>query len=198
VSVREHGADPRWERWHGAGLACSCGERHVGLFALKFLTPPGWTGASTPQPPGSLRMDGDFLSDDLCVMQGRYFAMRMSLPLPIRGAPPPAVLLSVWAAVERASFDHLRTARPTGMPSESDPQDPARLLTRIGGYPDTSGLMGRAFAQPDGPPLLVLEKAQPGSFGIHPLITEHREGATLDRVFEVFAAQGHDMRTNTP
>jgi hypothetical protein len=188
--------DPRWRRLHGDGVPCSCGERHLGLFALSFLRPPGWQGSPTPEPAGALRMDGDFLSEDLCVIQGRYFAMRMSLPLPVRGAPPPAAMLSVWAAVERPSFDHLRSARPTGMPSESDPQDPARLLTRIGGYPDTSGLMGRAFAQPDGPPLLVLERAQPNGFGVHPLITEHREGITLDRLFEVYAAQNHAMRFN--
>lgn len=191
-------ADPRWRRLHGDGLACSCGQRHTGLFDLSFLRPPGWTGSPTPQPNSALRLDGDFLSQDLCVIQGRFFAMRMSMPLPVQDMPPPVAILSVWAAVERPSFDYLRTARPTAMPTQAEPQDPARLLTRIGGYPDTHGLMGRAYAQPDGPPLLVLEKDQANAFGIHPLVTEHRNGATLDRLFEIYAANGHDMRQSRP
>jgi hypothetical protein len=189
-------ADPRWSRLHGEGLACSCGERHVGLIALSFLRPPGWQGPPAPQPNAALRMDGDILTDDFCVIEGRYFAMRMSMPLPVMGAPPPAILLSVWAAVSRASFEALQTPR-FAMPTALDPQDPARLLTRIAGYSDTGGLMGRAFSQPDGPPLLVLEKSQAGSFGVHPLVSEHRDGIRLDRMFEVYAANGHDMRSSS-
>lgn len=187
--------DPRWVQLNGGGVACSCGERHVGLFALTYLRPPGWTGAPAFEPISALRMDGDFLSQDFCVMEGKFFAMRMVLPLPIRDVSPPALPLLVWASLNRADFEaHL--AALTEKRQDKPGRSQARLITRIGAYPDTFGLMGQAFPQADGPPLLVIDRNQaPGAAG-GPLISEHRDGATLDRLFDIYAAHQHDMRSS--
>jgi hypothetical protein len=31
--------DPRWAKFNEEGFACSCGQRHVGLFPIQMQTP---------------------------------------------------------------------------------------------------------------------------------------------------------------
>jgi hypothetical protein len=185
----------KWAQLNADGVACSCGERHVGLFALVFLRPPGWTGAPDPEPNSALRMDGNFLSQDFCVMEGKYFAVRMIVPLPIQGISPPAAPLAVWASLDRADFEAFVGALAENRHDKPERMQ-ARLITRVGGYPDTFGLMGQAFPQADGPPLLVLERNQAPGLAGGQLVSEHRDGATFDRLLDVYAAHQHDMRAS--
>ncbi len=96
--------DRRWVQFNGPGVDCSCGEHHVGLFSLQMIKPVGWPGPDEPEPDEALRIDGNFLSKSYCVRDSKYFAIRMSLPLAIQGIPPPSMLLSVWASVDKSEF----------------------------------------------------------------------------------------------
>src|SRR5574339_675090 len=89
--------DPRWRRFNARGFACSCGERHVGLFPIQLHHPAGWPYAKEYEPDENLRLDGNFLSADYCVWNGQYFAMRMRLPIQMRGVAPVAFMFTVWA-----------------------------------------------------------------------------------------------------
>ena len=80
--------DPRWLEFNRAGFECSCGQRHVGLFPINMLVPVGWTGGRDYAPDDALDLTGNFLSENFCVWQGQYYAMRMRLPLQIQGAAP--------------------------------------------------------------------------------------------------------------
>ncbi len=177
----------------GSGADCSCGQRHSSLIDLFFLTPADWPEAPPKEPNEALRMDGDFLSEDYAVREGKYFAIRCVLPLPVIGCSPPASALVVWASVEKASLEKLY-AEPRPQPTNPPERFSARLVTRIGGYPNTFGLLGVAFPQADSPPLLVLGKTPGDNPDLHPLVVEHRDGASFDRLLEVYAEQGHDMR----
>jgi len=185
----------RWRQLNNAGVECSCGERHVGLFALYYLQPPGWAGPSEPEPNSALRMDGNFLSQDFCVMEGKYFSMRMILPLPVKGLSPPAAPLAVWASVDRSDFVTYIAALAENRHDKLG-RAQARLITRVGGYPDTFALMGQAFPQADGPPLLVLERKQAPQLPGGQIVIEHRDGATFDRLLDIYAAHQHDMRSS--
>ena len=189
----EIGVDPRWKQLMEQGADCSCGQRHVGLIDLAFLQPADWKDAPAKEPNENLRMDGDFFSEEFAVRQGKYFAIRCVMPLPIAGCSPPASPLVVWASVEKDSFEKL-VAEPRPQLKDPPVQFAARLVNRIGGYPDTLGLMGAAFPMPDSPPLLVLAKNADPEAPMHQLVQEHRDGASFDRLLEVYAAQGHDMR----
>ena len=72
--------DPRWKAFNERGFACACGERHAGLFPINIHHPIGWPGANDYAPDDALRLDGNFLSANFCVWDGKYFAMRMRLP----------------------------------------------------------------------------------------------------------------------
>lgn len=186
--------DPRWMEFERAGLQCSCGQRHVGLFALHMLAPVGWTGAVEYAPDDSLEMTGDFLSESYCVWQGQYFALRMRLPIRIRGKAQSALVYTVWASVYRPDMEGYIAARKNGT-LDNNVQFAARLVNNIAGYPETANLAGLAFEQEDkGVPVLLISGPQPGANPRHPLIAAQRVGITIDRVFELYAAYGHDMR----
>ncbi len=186
--------DPRWTRLMGEGLACSCGERHVGLFPIDMLAPIGWPGARDYEPDEALRMDGTFLSANLSVIDGKYFAVRMGLPLPIQGAPQYALVFTVWAALNRPDFEGYLAAMKSG---EMNPRAraPARLVNRLGGFPDTAGLTGLAAQLPNSLPMYLTDRQQEDGRQ-NPIIEQQRDGITLDRLFEIYAEYDHDMRAS--
>ncbi len=185
--------DHRWTQLMETGADCSCGQRHTGLIELAFLTPADWPGVPAREPNEAMRLDGDFFSEDYAVREGKYFAIRCVLPLPVAGCSPPASVLVVWASVEKADFEKLH-ANPRPEMTNPPERFQARLINRISGYPNTFGLLGVAFPQADSPPLLVLGKPPGDAPDLHPLVAEHRDGMTFDRLLEVYAAQGHDLR----
>jgi hypothetical protein len=187
--------DPRWIKLNGPGLRCSCGEHHVGLITLSMLKPAAWPGDAAPEPNSALRMTGNFISKDYCVWDGKYFAIRMSLPLAIQGIPAPAALLSVWGSVDGSAFKAYVEAVNAGA-LNSSAQAQARLVNRIAGFPDTFGLLGAAFQQPGEPPLFLVLTGADGKPSDNPLIFEERNGITLDRLFEIYAENNHDMRSS--
>lgn len=185
--------DPRWRALHNEGLVCSCGERHVGLFPIHMQSPLGWPGPKTYEPDEALRMDGDFLSREFCVWEGKYFSMRVRLPLQISGAAPAAFMYTAWASFNRSDFEGYLEARRTGK-LNNNARAPARLVNRLSGFPDTFKLMGSAFQQDDGgPPLLLVHGPQPDNDANHPLLSQQRQGIGIDRMFELFAAYEHKM-----
>ena len=191
-------SDRRWQSLSAGELPCSCGERHVGLFPIQMLTPAGWTGSRDYLPDEAMTMNGDFLSANFSVREGKYFAARMRLPVPLLGLPTQALMYTVWTALDRPDFEAYFEAVRTGS-QKQDARAPARLINRIGGYPDTFGLMGGGFQQTDGGgPYLLLDLRQPDGRDNHPLALEQRQGASLDRILDLYAAQHHEMRAGQP
>lgn len=186
--------DPRWHAFSNAGYQCSCGERHVGLFPLHMQLPKGWPGEAVYEPNSAIRMDGNFLSHDFSVLEGKYYAMRMRLPIAMHGLGPMVFMYSVWAAMNRPDFEAFVQAT-LNKTMNNKVSAPARLANNISGYTNTSGLMGTAFQQEDGGyPLLLLHGAQDANDPNHLLLSEQRQGISFDRVLELFAQYGHDMR----
>jgi hypothetical protein len=186
--------DPRWRAFNEQGFACSCGERHAGLFPINILVPLGWPGTKDYASDDDLRMDGDFISNNLCVWEGKYFAMRMRLPIRIAGAEPAAFMYTAWASLNRPDFEGYIAAKRNGTLNKNA-KAAARLVNRISGFPDTYNLMGVALQQEDsGLPALLVLGPQPDNDVNHKLIHEQRNGIGMDRVLELFAAYDHDMR----
>ena len=90
MTTQDVSADPRWQAFNQDGFPCSCGERHVGLFPVNMLTPAMWDGPKEYAPDEEIQLDRTFISESYCVWQGQNFAMRMRLPLQMRGASPAA------------------------------------------------------------------------------------------------------------
>lgn len=188
--------DPRWHAFNKDGFACSCGQTHVGLFSIDMHAPAGWLKGAEYEPDEDLRMIGNFLSADLCVGVGKTFMIRVRLPLQMRGAAPWAFMYTVWASVDRTSFEGYVAARREGRMYDTG-QAPARLVSKIGGYEDTMNLLGAAIQPGDGMvPILIIKGPQPDSDPDHRLIRDQRDGIDVDRMLELFAAYGHDMHAS--
>lgn len=186
--------DPRWIRFNEEGVACSCGQTHKGLFPINLLVPIGWPLSTDYAPDIDVVMEGNFLSQNFCVWDGKWFSVRVRLPLQMAGAAPWSFTYTAWAALNRSDFEGYVMAVRTNTLKDGA-QAPARLVNRIGGYPDTVNLMGTAFQTADGaPPVLLIHGDQPDNKPDHPFIAEQRDGIGFDRALELFAEYGHDMR----
>lgn len=186
--------DPRWQAFNAQGLKCSCGETHVGLFPINMLVPAGWQGSKDYEPDDAVRTDGTFISENYCVFEGKAFAIRMRLPLRIRGAAPAAFTYTVWGAVNQVQFESYVAARKSNN-LRNGSQAPATLCNRVGGYEDTFNLTGVAFQQGDGyPPMLLIMGPQQYNKADHKLIEDQKNGIDFDKALAMFAEYGHDMR----
>jgi hypothetical protein len=185
-------ADPRWRALQ-QGVACSCGLTHEGKFDIDIFWPEGWKHGARIEDNRAInaqRIEADFLSQDFCVVEGKYFAIRVVLGLPIRsGGPDDALNFLTWSAVSKTDFTgYANAAGRGGAPGEG--RTLGHLLNDIHGYEKRAyGL--RVMLEAPGDfrrPKMVLEDSD------HPLVTDQRQGITLDRLFELYRAGGHEMR----
>lgn len=186
--------DPRWTALSTRGLACSCGETHVGMFPIHMNVPMAWPGPRQYEAEDKVRLDGDFLSANFCVWGGKQFATRMRFPLQLRGAGPNVFMFTVWASLDRPDFEgYLQALNDKRI--NHGARTRARLVNRLNEYPDTFGLLGTAFQQDDGgPPLLLIHRDPEGKETDHPLTVDQRNGIGFSKALDLFASYNHDMR----
>ncbi len=163
---------------HGFGCAV-CGETHSGLMDLGCDAPDVYQSA------GEDERETQFAkTDDLCVWKDEHFFVRCVLPIPIHGLDQ-FFAYGVWSSLSKTNFELYR-----------DHWDhPARdglgpwfgwLSNALKSHPGALNLPCRVHPQDDGQrPLLEIEP------GDHPLAAEQRDGITVERLMEVYAANGH-------
>jgi len=87
----------------GASWTCAqCGADHEGMFDLAADAPVHWDGAEVYEPNGALRRDGDFLSEDFCVLGGEHFFVRCVFDIPVHGMAE-KFGLGVWSTLSRVT-----------------------------------------------------------------------------------------------
>jgi hypothetical protein len=120
--------------------------------------------------------------------------VRTRLFLTMRGAEPAAFLFAAWAKIDKLEFENYVAARKNKTLRNGERMS-ARLVNRIGGFNDTLNLMGSAFHQTDGGlPVLLIHGLQVGQMVEHDLIRQQRDGIGVDRMLQLFAAYGHNMK----
>jgi hypothetical protein len=167
-------------RWHCA----SCGEEHEGMFDLASPAPWHWQGPIEPEPNAALRMDGDFLSDDLCVIGGEHFFVRGVLDIPLIGSEH-SFGFGSWSTLSRANFELYVDSLNGAV------LDPDAIWT---GWFST---WPKPFPSPINEPCWV--EPQPGNSRpmiwldgeSHPLAAAQRGGISLERLLEIYEANGH-------
>lgn len=124
------------------------------------------------------------LGDEVCTLdQARHF-VRANLELPIRGAAE-SFVWTLWVELSRS---HFKRAKALWMRArrEEEPPYPARLATRLPGYPDTVGLPAQLQPAPVGVRWAVVLDD-----GAHPLVADQRRGIALDAVVALAEALVH-------
>lgn len=122
-------------------------------------------------------------------MGEEHFFVRCLLRLPIVTKPDASFGFGVWATLSNANFDLYLDTFNSGEQGDLGPWF-GWFSNRLHGYPDTLGLKCHVLPQAERRrPLVQLEPTD------HPLAVEQRLGITFDRVLEIYALYGHDLRT---
>jgi hypothetical protein len=88
-----------------AGWACNkCAQTHNGIFDIACRIPDPWLGTEEYEPNSALRLEGDFLSEDFCVLGGEHFFVRCVLEIPIHGLPD-KFAFGCWGTLKKENFE---------------------------------------------------------------------------------------------
>lgn len=180
--------DPRWRNLAQSQHVCpSCGVIHDGLFDLATGAPSQWTSGIPPRPNSQISLEGDFLSEDFCVLEGQYFFIRCQLRLPLVGAEDDAFAFGIWCSLSADNFklylDHFDDDAAIALGPWF-----GWFCNRLLGYPETLGLKAHVLPQDHRQrPSVTLEPTD------HPLSVEQRQGITYDRLMELYDLYGHGV-----
>jgi len=162
----------------------SCGTKHRGMYSLGASAPDDWRGDPHPEPNDALRRDGDFLSDDFCVIGGSRFFVRGIFPMPVEGLNEHFTFGS-WAEVPRETFDAYAAGIDSGEYGVTPPW--------AGAFANTVGFL----SQPDPEPCEV----EPKDLGKrphlwltnldHPYARMQKQGVKPSQVWDIYRRHGH-------
>jgi hypothetical protein len=126
--------------------------------------------------------------EDFCVLDGQHFFVRAVLELPITGGGEQRFGVGVWSTLSRESFIRYIETFDSG---EQDGLGPwfGWFSNRLKGYPDTLNLKCRVHPVSGRQRPRVELEATP-----HPLALEQKSGISFDRLLELYAINGHDIR----
>lgn len=177
-AVRAEGHPPR--DVGDLGFTCAqCGESHNGLFDLACAAPAPYLEATEAE-----RARDFELSDDLCVWNGEHFFVRAVLPIPVHGLDD-FFAYGVWSSLSPENFA-LYKAHWEEPAAEGLGPWFGWFSNRLEGYPDSRNLKSRVHPRDGGErPLIELEPTD------HALALEQRRGISVERLMEIYAANGH-------
>jgi hypothetical protein len=186
--------DIRWQRLLRTAVACaSCGETHRGLFDLAVDRPEPWPGERVPESNSAVVGRTHVLTEDFCIIENRDYLVRCVLQLPIIGAATERLGYGVWSTLSSTNFALYLDTFDSGDQGNVGPWF-GWFSNRLKGYPDTMNLKCMVHPRPGRQrPFIELEPTD------HPLAVEQQQGITIDRLLELYAINGHDLRAvSTP
>lgn len=175
------------EMLNGGEWQCAaCGEPHTGMFDLSCIAPDMWPGDKTYRDNSELTLDGDFLSEDFCVMGGQHFFVRCVLEIPVEGVEQ-RFGFGCWGTLSRENFERYIDGFDNGAYQGEGPWDSwlcNRLLPFMDG--ETKPLLCSMFPQLDRQrPVLRLRDAG------HALAMAQEQGIAPEDVLDIYAIYGH-------
>ena len=81
----------------------SCEETHSGIFDLAAFAPDYWRDEEVYAPNSEIQLEGNFLSEDFCVIDGEHFFVRCVLVLPIKNLDHDFGF-GMWASLSKSNF----------------------------------------------------------------------------------------------
>ncbi|MEO1730758.1 MAG: DUF2199 domain-containing protein [Pseudomonadota bacterium] len=171
----------------GGEWRCSgCDQIHTGMFDLAAFAPDPWPHPDEYEPNSSVRLTGDFLSEDFCVIGGEHFFVRCVLKVPVHGLTN-KFGYGCWGSLKRENFElYLKHfddgSLPDGAPFWS------WLCNRIKPFEVSEPLGCLMYPQLDRQrPVLMVEHAE------HPVAIAQDAGISPEALFQIYAANGHDI-----
>lgn len=157
-----------------------CDEWHEGMPSFGTTAPLYYHGI-----PDAERGERCELNSDFCIIDGEFFFVRGCVAIPVIGHDEPFTW-GLWVSLSKNSFrdylDHFDA-------EDRDERGPyfGWLAISLSVYPEDETLKARVHPRkPDLRPLIELEPTD------HPLAIEQRNGISVERVAEIYAAYTHD------
>jgi hypothetical protein len=147
--------------------------------------PDPWPHAESYEPNSAVRLDGDFLSEDFCVLNGEHFFVRSVLEIPVDGLESPWGF-GCWSTLSRANFEKYLAGFDDGRHDDSGPWF-GWLSNRLKIYfEDAQPIAVDVFPQSNRqrPKLFVQDRD-------HPLAIAQRYGITAEAMLTLLRAYGH-------
>jgi hypothetical protein len=169
----------------GAEWTCTqCELPHRGMFDLAPSAPDPWPGGLDHAPNSALSLEGDFLSDDFCVMGGEYFMVRCVLDIPVHGLDR-SFGFGCWGSLSRTNFEAYVDNFDNGDFQGAGPWS-SWMCNRFFTYVGSDPLACQMFPQLDRqrPVLRVQDEA-------HPLAVAQQHGISAEHVLEIYRHYGH-------
>ena len=179
--------DPRWATLLSIGHQCAaCGKLHRGLFDLGLDHPDPWPGDPIPRSNGDVTCGGDVLTQDFCISEGSYF-VRAVLPIPLIGTNE-TFAYGAWTTLAEKDFWKYVDTFDAGDQGGLGPWF-GWFAHRLKGYPDTANMKCQVHPREGRQrPLIELEPTD------NLLSVEARQGISFDRLLDIYALNGHDLR----
>ena len=165
---------------------CSCcGEWFNGIMELAADYPDPWPHGNGYEPNAALRMDGDFLSEDFCVLDGEHFMVRSVLEFPVRGLDE-MWGFGCWTSLSRENFDKYVQGFDIGSFDDEGPWFGWLCNGLKGLYADNASIPLDVYPQVgrQRPRLIALDED-------NPIARAQREGLTGEDLLAILRANGH-------
>ena len=132
----------------------------------------------------ALRMDGSFLSEDFCVIDGRYFMVRTSLQFPIQGLAS-EFGFGVWSTLSQKNFEIYLESFDDGYPEDGDDIWFSWLMTNLTYFGQTFQTKTNIVPQPDRqrPHVVFIEED-------HPIYKFQKNGISPVELLEIYGYYG--------
>lgn len=170
-------------KWH----CIRCDDLHVGIPALAALAPDPWPHGEKREHNGAIRFDGDFLSEDFCVLEGKNFLIRAVLEIPVHGIAE-KFSFGCWSTLSRQNFDKYLAGFDDGDYPDWGPWT-GWLCNQLETWIDAEPQGVHVYPQPDRqrPTLRIMDSA-------HPLAVAQAEGIGAERLAEILRFYGHEPK----
>jgi hypothetical protein len=180
--------DPRWRRFNDASRVCSCcGDSHSGVYDIAYDHPDPWShghrGASGQD---HLQIGGDWLTSDLCCLDGHY-SIRCTLPIPVIGSGQ-TFSFGIWVSCSEETIKAYASAWKSDDYSTFHPWSGC-LINDLPTFDAEDWILGEADAG-DG----SLRPTFHVSPETHHIGLLQKTGITFDRLLDIYAAAGDDLR----
>ncbi|MDG3040411.1 DUF2199 domain-containing protein [Roseicyclus marinus] len=179
--------DPRWSRLLGQSGACRCcGMAFNGLFDVQYSAPEAWPHGDEPEDNAAIvRDDADCLTEDFCRL-GNYRFVRANLLLRIRDTGQ-SFGFGVWATVRPEVFEQAIDHFDAGVQGQIGTVF-SWLSNILPNTPAKASEGHLTFHDDRIRPSYHLDDAD------NPFTADQREGIDLDRLLDIYAMTGTDLR----
>ena len=180
--------DPRWQRFNDRAYTCPCCDRSFdGVFDIGFDHPAPWPhGNRKDAGLDIMEVGGDSLSQDICKMSEHRF-LRAVLKLPIIGTDQ-VFAFGPWASVAPHNFDTYIRHEATASLGRFEGCF-AWMMNFLPGFEITDWLpCNLLIDDPEERPYLEVHDDS------HELAQLQEDGITFDKLLDIYAAAGQDIR----